>query len=719
MKKRFYYFLVPFIVSAVLLSCSHDDEVNNTIEIKAVERLISPTDNSVLTLTNNPHSMEKFEWQRADASKGVTPKYEIIFFKENSTSAEPIFTFSTTSNSINVNHIRLDEIAAKADIEPGSSGTIKWTVRAYYDSVSAMSQQVGRIVIKRPDVETPVTALFLTGKGTEFGENIAEAMEFTKITDTEFVIFSELTAGLPFRFISDTEGDKIRSFSLKGNKLVEEDTNSEVAKSGVYKITVNLSSASASLREVTDISLYYCIKHRAINLQYQGRGIWSTVCLINFSQEAWGDETRYKFRMTEEGQNKFLERATDSPFPMKESIITNHDRQLWDGVWTYAANLKDKWAEVIVDMSKYTHTIKVVREDFSAVGGSWADMADRSTLDFVRGFWNNNAKHFNNSVTGTINRYDYWPEAHALDVIIDAYLRSNDSKYYQIIYDFYEGVKRKNGNTFKNSFYDDMAWHGLAHLRAFEATSDARYETSARDLWKWVLEGWDDNGGGIKWNDQPGSVPGVPSTGPATIIGVRRWVKYGDTEKIGGINNLEWAKRMYEWMREARHDPVTGGVYDDLDNKSGAWNYNAGTFLGSAMELYDVTGEQRYLTDAIRTADWTLENLSVPTETNRILSDWAEQEDHDVNLFKGIFIRYFTRLIMHPDLPADKKDKYIEFIEYNAKAMMTYASATNDGNILLYNYAWYFKPKDSFLRAQISGCTLIEAMALLEKEGFL
>ncbi|MDR0385922.1 MAG: glycoside hydrolase family 88 protein [Prevotellaceae bacterium] len=714
-------------VAGLLLSCAKatDDNVEPTvdpaIEVKAVEQLIAPADGKTFELAKNMPPV-KFEWEKAEANKKVALAYEIFFFAENGTPSEPIHKLPATTNSASITLSVLSEIATKAGIEVGDSGIVKWTVRAYYGSVSALSTAVNTIVIKRPEAETPVTKLFLTGSGTEFGEDISESMPFVKNTGTEFTVFSRLTAGLPFKFVSDREGDKIRSFSVKNNKLVEDGTDATIAKTGVYKIRVNIASASVEMKEITDISLFYCVKYRYIPLQYEGRGKWKTVCLINFSREGWGEENRYKFRMIEGTVNKFLEKVSEGSSAMKEAVISNPENlgdQLWSGIWGYSSNLKDRWAEVVVDMYGNTHSIKPVAEDFGATGTSWADIANRSTSDFVKGFWNYGAKHFYNSLSRTVNQYDYWPEAHAIDVIIDAYTRTGDNQYKQIISDFHDGVKKKNGNTFKNSYYDDMAWHGLAHLRAFEATDDPRYEESARDLWDWILTGWDENGGGIKWNDQQGSTPGVPSTGPSTIIGVRRWVKYGDTEITDGQNNLEWAKKMYEWMRKERHDPATGGVYDDFDKKDGAWTYNTGTFLGSAMELYDVTKEQHYLEDAIRTADWTLENLSVPTVNNRILSDWAEQEDHDVNLFKGIFIRYFTRLIMHHDLPADKRDKYVKFIVYNAKALLAYASATVDREILIYNYGWYFKPKNSFLRGQTSGCMLMEALALLEKEGFL
>jgi predicted alpha-1,6-mannanase (GH76 family) len=724
------YLLLSMTVTGLFLSCSKpvEEEIEETTpEISAVEEFISPADNSSFELAEDMANV-KFEWQKAKASAGIVPRYEVIFFAENGTPSEPIYTITATvNNSIIVNQTRLNEIAAKAGIEVGSGGIVKWTVRAYYQSLSTMSTKVNKIIVIRSGEAEPVTRLFLTGRGTEFGEDISESMEFIRISDAEFTIFSKLTGGQPFKFISNNEGNRIRSFSVEDGRLIEDGASTAVAKTAVYKIHVNLTSAVVAMREITEISLFYSIKERAIPLQYEGRGIWKTISLINFSRQSWGDERRYKFRMAEVQEeqtvNKFLERLAEGSSSMKEVLITDQRAQLWGDIWSYPTNLKDRWAEVIVNMNSYTHNIGVVPENFN-LPGTWQAIADRSTSDFVKGYWNSTRGHFNNSISGTVNPNDYWPEAHALDVVIDAYTRTNDNKYKQIITAFYEGVRAKNGvnNDWKNNYYDDMAWHALTHLRAFEATGDPRYEVSAENLWRWILVGWDYAGdGGIKWRETPASGPGVPSTGPATIAGVRRWAKYGETETElpDGLNDLQWAKRMYEWMREKRHDPATGGVYDDMPKVESAWTYITGTFLGSAMELYDVTKEWHYLEDAMRTADWALANTSVQTETNRILSDWAEQMDNDVNLFKGIFIRYFTRLIMNPDLPANKRAEYINFIEYNAKALVTYASGIGERDVMIFNYGWYFKPRNSFLRGQTSACMLIEALALLEKEGFL
>lgn len=43
----------------------------------------------------------------------------------------------------------------------------------------------------------------------------------------------------------------------------------------------------------------------------------------------------------------------------------------------------------------------------------------------------------------------------------------------------------------------------MAHLRALEATGDARYEQSAKELWTFITAGWNDyEGGGMPWNHE-------------------------------------------------------------------------------------------------------------------------------------------------------------------------------------------------------------------------
>ena len=242
---------------------------------------------------------------------------------------------------------------------------------------------------------------------------------------------------------------------------------------------------------------------------------------------------------------------------------------------------------------------------------SWTAAADSSTTAFFERYWNTTSHCFNNTFAGEVAWTDYWPEAHGLDVLVDAYLRTNDDTYKQAIYDFYEGVRAKNwyngGGTWENEYYDDMGWHGLAHMRALEATGDERYAQSSKELWNWITLGWSDyEGGGIQWRkgaDAEGLSKGIPANGPAAIIAARRYQKYPD-EVVNGYNDLEWAKRIYDWMKYNRTVLSTGRVYENYDNTNNDYSYDVGTFLGAALELYNITGEKVYFNDAIKVTDY-------------------------------------------------------------------------------------------------------------------
>jgi predicted alpha-1,6-mannanase (GH76 family) len=359
---------------------------------------------------------------------------------------------------------------------------------------------------------------------------------------------------------------------------------------------------------------------------------------------------------------------------------------------------------------------------------SWVAAADSSSPAFVDRYWNVEHHVFNNTFDGVIAWNDYWPEAHGLDVLIDVYLRTGEDRYKQAIYDFYEGVREKNwySDNWKNEYYDDMGWHGMAHMRAFEATGDARYEESAEDLWHWITEGWTDyQGGGIKWREQSDDLEedkGIPANGPAAIIAARRYQKYPD-EVVGGFNNLEWAIRIYEWMKYNRTVLASGRVYEVFESTNGDYSYDVGTFIGAALELYEITNEMVYLRDAIKVAKY---HMSTNINTNnRVMTDFGEQagdgNGHDVNLFKGIFVRYFTLLIEHPDLPENERVRFVAFLENNANYLWTYGTEKNPD--IKFSYTWWETPAEiaewGDLRSAISGATTIEAMARLEENGIV
>lgn len=340
----------------------------------------------------------------------------------------------------------------------------------------------------------------------------------------------------------------------------------------------------------------------------------------------------------------------------------------------------------------------------------WNSNATSSSNALLTLFWNAGGKYFNYDSNGKAD-FHYWPQAHALDVVIDAYLRTGDNSYKNYFDQWFEGVKIKNGNTFRNEYYDDMEWNALAILRAYQATKDNKYKEAAIQIWGYIKEGWNSNaGGGITWKRGMEWSKNACSNGPACILAARLYQEFGDEK------DLEWAINIYNWEKSTLVNMNNGMVYDNINSETGEiqtnwiFTYNQGTFVGSAVELFKITNEKSYLNDAVLVSDYTISSLV----ENSILKS---EGTGDGGLFKGIFIRYFTDLIQQDRLDASAKKRYIQFLKFNAETLWKEGTTKPS---TLFGPNWRQAPGTTTgLTEQLSGCMLIEAMGWLEKKEVL
>ncbi|HTN38672.1 MAG TPA: glycoside hydrolase family 76 protein [Arachidicoccus sp.] len=383
--------------------------------------------------------------------------------------------------------------------------------------------------------------------------------------------------------------------------------------------------------------------------------------------------------------------------------------------------MKKNWlvlAAVLISGYAFQGCIKEYDYDFSIKDGinrydiNWAAAADSSTGFLIKNFWNGSAGYFNKS--NVDQGFNYWPQAHGLDVLTDAYLRTQKAEYKDMFDKWFDGVNKKNGNSFLNHFYDDMEWNGLAILRVYDATNADKYKTAVGNIWTDIKTGWNDNqGGGISWNKSTPDYKNTPANAPASILAARLYQRFKNED------DLVWAKKIYEWLKSTLYDPSTGFVYDGInsqgDGKRDDWplTYNQGTMIGAALELYHITKEKSYLNDAMRIADNTLTSASLTT-ADRLLRDEGQG---DGGLFKGIFIRYFTELIQEPDLEEAVRKRYVAFFKLNAETLW-YVGANKE--LGLYGTYWRTPAGTTTdLTTEESGAMLMEAAALLHSKTLL
>ncbi len=343
---------------------------------------------------------------------------------------------------------------------------------------------------------------------------------------------------------------------------------------------------------------------------------------------------------------------------------------------------------------------------------NWAATADSIQDKTYTSYLAANGKYFKENNTDK-NTFHYWPNAHMLDVLLDAYLRTKNDVYKQRMLSLLNGIKESNGNRFQNNFYDDMEWLVLASLRSYEATQDNAYLDAINILWTDIKTGRNSTeGDGIGWTKDRNYFKNTPANAPAIIFAAR----FYRLQKNAA--DLQIARELYQWLKGKLVDPSNGILWDGVNyNRDGVitknkYTYNQGVFIGAGLELYKTTNEISYLNDAIRTANATIKDLEL--SPGGLLKD---EGNGDGGLFKGILIRYLTLLVQEPAVPKSDKDAILNFLNFNATTLYTQGISRPQ---LLINSNWKSKPGNSVdLTTQLSGMMMIEAAATLSKQGLI
>lgn len=365
----------------------------------------------------------------------------------------------------------------------------------------------------------------------------------------------------------------------------------------------------------------------------------------------------------------------------------------------------------------------------------WNKMADGMSQALIKNFWGANFDgyadryYFNyGSNMSNMTTSHYWPQAHAMDVLVDAYMRTGEKQYKNLFPLWWEGAPKFNfagkmnpKDPWWNVFVDDMEWIVLAQIRMFECTGKTMYINKARQMyddWIWPTWGPEDEApwyGGITWKTDVAKSKNAYSNGPAALIAARLYRFFNQAKfKEGKAKEayLNEAVKIYTWEKNTLFDRKTGAVYDNIDKKgriqkNWIFTYNIGTFLGAAHELYLITGDKQYLDDAVLAASYVTDRMT----RNGVLSDATSG---DGGLFHGIFFRYFVKLINEDALEAAARKKFHDWFTNLATVM---AEEGVNPNTMLYAGSWRKAPADNEpvgLTPHLTGCMLMEAMCVLK-----
>lgn len=150
-------------------------------------------------------------------------------------------------------------------------------------------------------------------------------------------------------------------------------------------------------------------------------------------------------------------------------------------------------------------------------------------------------------------------------------------------------------------FYDDNVWIGLDMIDLYTITTNEGHLDKAVKVWEYLQKGTDDvAGGGIYWREIPPThSKHTCSTAPGAVLALKLYEVTGDEKYLA--NAIE----LYDWLKSTLQDPSDFLYWDNAKEENGEivieenkYSYNAGQPMQAAVLLYRVTGDVAYLHDA-------------------------------------------------------------------------------------------------------------------------
>jgi predicted alpha-1,6-mannanase (GH76 family) len=248
--------------------------------------------------------------------------------------------------------------------------------------------------------------------------------------------------------------------------------------------------------------------------------------------------------------------------------------------------------------------------------------------------------------------WNYWWQAHLLDCLVDAQLRAPSAARLADLAKLTRGIHWRNGDSWVNDYYDDIAWLGVALLRAQRCVG-LRRPVAVRQIAARLRSGWTDHaGGGIWWRRHEryhDDFKNVPANGPAAIL-LARLSDGADDDGCFDRADRQRARSTVEWIEQHLLDRHTGLVYDGLhvspdgeirQVETAIYTYCQGVFIGACVELarMDEPAMPTWAIRAVRTVDAVAEHVTVPHESGPVLRG---QGGGDGGLFAGILARYLA-----------------------------------------------------------------------------
>lgn len=301
MKSKIFTVLAACAALLSATSCTDDMDWKDS-SVTSVKSFYEPADQKAVELQASATASLFFEWESAKGQDGGSPLYEVLFDLPGGDFSNPIYKVVADNNGVRnyatISHKTLNSIGAKAGLGSGETGSVIWSVVASrgINTSPVVAQRTLTITRLLGFAEIP-SSVFLTGEATEGGVDLSKAVACTSAEADVFQAYTRLTGGKSWRIVSSRDGSGM-TFYVNDNSIVEGEGQT-VAEDGVYRITLDFSIASVKMQKIDKVEFFFSPTNSTLfELPYAGGSIFTGSGTVNFTQESWGLDQRYKFLMT-------------------------------------------------------------------------------------------------------------------------------------------------------------------------------------------------------------------------------------------------------------------------------------------------------------------------------------------------------------------------------------------------------------------------------------
>jgi len=293
------------------------------------------------------------------------------------------------------------------------------------------------------------------------------------------------------------------------------------------------------------------------------------------------------------------------------------------------------------------------------------------------------------------DRYSFWKMAEQMEMVEDAYERTNNNTYKGMIHEMFNGLNSLSGGGPDwgswNTFYDDIMWAVIACVRAYWDTGDRNYLTTAEwqfnKAWTGATTGIASNGSQGLWQTKTHDWKDSAVCGPAIIAAV--YLSWADPN-TGYKADAENVSHYYFNTLVYSSGEVAQGQKSNGTIVPGPLSYNEGTCIGAALAMFNAGEGSNYLNYAYNAAYWTRNSYAGTNGAPAgILPGEYDSKGGagDNPGFKGIFGRWaslWARQLGYTD--------YMSFLQNNANV----AWAHRNGNGVTWSI-WYQNDPNSYM----------------------